>query len=104
MFALPARERLSEPRVPTDDPAVITILHADSHPHLEGRILNTSKNGLRLSLGVPLDPGVLIQIRRKEVITMAEVRYCIPADSGFRIGARILSTMSSHQEAQGQRR
>jgi PilZ domain len=96
---LPTRERRSETRVPTDDPAVVTILQPGSHPRLECQILNTSKNGVRLGLAVPLEPGVLIQIRLREVITMAEVRYCIPKGNVFQVGARILSTMSPGQEA-----
>jgi PilZ domain len=96
---LPARDRRSEPRVPTDDPAVITILLPGSHTRLEGRILNTSKNGARIELPVPVDPGVLIQMRLKDVIAMAEVRYCVPAGCGYRIGARIVSTMSSRANA-----
>jgi hypothetical protein len=96
---LPARERRSEPRVPADAPAVVTILLPGSHPHVEGRILDTSKNGVRIELAVPVDPGTLIQIRLKETIAMAEVRYCVPAGSGFRIGARIVSTMSSRASA-----
>jgi hypothetical protein len=93
--SLPAGERRSETRLPIDDPAIVTILQVASHPHLECRILETSKSGLRLGLPVPLEPGVLIQIRQKATITMAEVRYCIPAGGGFHIGARILSTMSA---------
>ena len=95
---MPARERRSETRVPADDPAIVTILQSGSHPHVECRILNTSKNGVRIELAVGVDPGMLIQIRLREVITMAEVRYCIPAGSGFRVGARILSTMSARQD------
>jgi len=91
-------ERRFEARVPADEPAVVTILQGDSHPHLEGQVLDTAQNGMRLGLPVPLEPGVLIQIRRKGAITMAEVRYCIPAGSGFHIGARILSTMSPSQD------
>ena len=96
-----ARERRSEARVPTDDPAVATILQPGSHPHLECRILNTSKKGLRIALAVALEPGVLIQIRLNEVITMAEVRYCVAAGDSFHVGARILSAMSSRQGAPG---
>jgi hypothetical protein len=96
---LPAGERRSETRFPADDPAVVTILQVDARPHIEGHILNTAKNGMRLGLPVALEPGVLIQIRRKGAITMAEVRYCIPVGSGFHIGARILSTMSPRLDA-----
>ena len=95
---MPAPERRSETRVPADVPAVVTILQGDSHPHLDCRILNTTRNGLRLGLGVALEPGVLIQIRLKGAITMAEVRYCVPVVSGFHIGARILSTMFARQD------
>ena len=93
------RERRSEPRVPSNDAAVVTILHPGSHPHLECRILNTSQSGLRIGLAVPIEPGMLIQIRVKQVITMAEVRYCIPAVGGFHAGAKILSTMSARANA-----
>ena len=86
----------SEVRFPPDDQAVVTILQVDTHPRLEA-IVDTAQNGVRLGLPVALEPGVLIQIRRKGGITMAEVRYCIPVGSGFHIGARILSTMSAGQ-------
>ena len=87
------RERRSETRFPADDSATVTILHGALHPHIEGHIVNTSKNGLHLTLPVPLEPGALIQVRLKDSITMAEVRYSVPADNGFHIGAKILSTM-----------
>src|SRR6266513_1572879 len=90
---LPPRERRSETRLPTDDSAVVTILQAESRPRLECHILDASKNGLRLKLGVPLEPGGLIQIRQKSAITMAEVRYCTQAGNGFHVGAKILSTI-----------
>jgi len=95
---LPFGERRSETRFPADDSAIVTILQGVSHPRLECRILNTSKDGLHLRLPVPIEPGALIQVRQKGAITMAEVRYCIPAGSGFHIGARILSTMSARQD------
>ena len=98
---MPARERRSETRVLTDESAIVTILQPGSHPHRECRILNTSKNGLGLGLAVALEPGALIQIRLQEVITMAEVRYCIPVGNIFHIGARILSTMSSRENVPG---
>lgn len=95
---MPSGERRSETRFPADDPALITILQVDSHPRLEGQVLDTAQNGMRLRLSIALEPGVLIQIRGKGAITMAEVRYCIPAGSGFHIGARILSTMAAPQD------
>jgi hypothetical protein len=55
--------------------------------------------GARIELTAPVDPGLLNQLRLKDVIAMAEVRYCVPAGSGFRIGARIVSTMSSRANA-----
>ena len=86
--SLRAGERRSETRLPIDDPAIVTILQVASHPHIEGYVLNTSKSGLRLGLPVPLEPGALIQIRRKGAITMAEVRYAVPAGKRFTLVPR----------------
>lgn len=53
--SLPAGERRSETRFPADDAAVVTILQVDARPHIEGHVLNTAINGMRLGLPVPLN-------------------------------------------------
>src|ERR1700733_2239329 len=52
-------EKRSEPRVPTDDPASMRILHPFMAERFAIRVLNVSKNGLKLSSSVRLRPVTL---------------------------------------------
>jgi hypothetical protein len=86
-------EQRSEIRTEQESPAMLTILQSGLHPHLSCQVLNASPGGMCLQCPSKMDPGTLIQVRLKEAIFMAEVRYCIPAAQNYRIGLEITDVM-----------
>jgi hypothetical protein len=69
-----------------DTPATMKILNPMSPGRLEIRVLETSTHGLRLRVPKFLSPGTAIQIRLKDSVTLAEVRYCRPTGAEFYVG------------------
>jgi c-di-GMP-binding flagellar brake protein YcgR len=85
-------ERRRDVRVPLDAPIWLRILNSESDasaPHIEGRILNISKRGMKLRLPSALEPGMPVQARMGGKIIMAEVRYCLPHNAEFHVGIEI---------------
>jgi hypothetical protein len=82
-------EKRKTPRVATDDPAVLTVLKPERSPRIKIRILDASKEGLKLELSNELMIGAIVQVHVRDLFILAEVRYCIPAGALFRAGALI---------------
>ena len=82
-------ERRRHPRVATDDPATVQILHPFSAGIWDVRIVDVSKSGLRAHTPKSLPPGSLIKVRMQCSVGCGDVRYCIPAESGFYVGVRL---------------
>ena len=57
------------------------------------RIVNTSKNGLRLRSAAGFPVGAMVQVRRKGFVVIGEVRYCSEVeDGGFYVRIEILTS------------
>lgn len=82
-------ENRKSPRVETDDPAVLTILKPERSSRVKIRILNASKEGLKLEVSAALMTGAFVQVHVRDLFILAEVRYCIAADALFHAGVRI---------------
>lgn len=54
------------------------------------KVLDVSKEGFKLLVPQPLDPGSTVQIRLKTAIALAEVRYCVPCGESYHAGVLIL--------------
>jgi hypothetical protein len=76
-------------RIPTDDPAVAKIIESDREISLDVRVLDVSAGGLCLQMERPVRPGAVIQIYFAKKIYIGEVRYCIEANEGFRLGVQV---------------
>ena len=76
-------------RVPTDDLAVLTILRPEPSGHIDTRVLDTSKEGLKLFIPRELMIGAAIQIHLRDLFILAEVRYCRSFGTGFHAGVLI---------------
>ena len=85
----PSSNRRSETRFPTDERAKMKVLRPLGDTGSEVRVLDISKGGLKLEVSALLHPGMLVQVRMKSAIALAEVRYCIPAAMGFHAGLRL---------------
>jgi PilZ domain len=81
-------ERRAHARIPTDEPATVRVLD-DWTPRLLGRVVNISESGLKVIIGALVYPGTLVQVRFKNIIAMAEVRYCIEKKAQFEIGLKV---------------
>ena len=79
----------SEPRFDTEGEGTLQELHPLSLERHRVRIVNVSKNGLGLVSLKAVLPGTIVQLRIKDVVELANVRYCSASDEGYRIGLRL---------------
>jgi hypothetical protein len=82
-------ERRKGRRVATDDPAVLTVLDPRQSRRTRMRIVDASKDGLKLLVPIELVRGAVVQIHVRDLFIMAEVRYCLSAGPTFQIGVQI---------------
>jgi PilZ domain/Putative zinc-finger len=82
-------ENRKSPRVATDDPAALTVLKPEQSARVQIRIVNASKEGLRLRIPHELLTGAIVQIHVRGLFILAEVRYCIEAGESFYAGVEI---------------
>ena len=82
-------ENRKSPRLETDDPAVLTILKPERSSRVKIRILNASKEGLKLEVSAELMRGAFVQVHVRELFILAEVRYCIAVGEVFHAGVQI---------------
>lgn len=81
--------RRIEARFSTDERAKMRVLRPLGPPGSEVRVLDISRGGLKLLVQEILQPGMLVQVRLKNAIALAEVRYCVPAHSGYYAGVKL---------------
>jgi PilZ domain len=93
-----SRQQHSEPaqseqrkhhRFPTDDPATMRLIYPADREPVEVRIVDASREGFKLALKSPLDPGSVVQVRMKSALAVGEVRYCHTRGSEFHAGVQV---------------
>ena len=82
-------EKRREHRIVVDESAVLQVMSPLSHEHLEVRLLDVSKNGLRFFAQVGVLPGSLVMVRIKGHLAFGEARYCVAATEGFFVGIQL---------------
>jgi hypothetical protein len=82
-------EKRGYPRLATDQPASLQLLHPFSVDSWDVRIVDVSEGGLRTHTPRQLMPGSLIRLKMQFSVACGDVRYCIPAGSGFYAGVRL---------------
>jgi hypothetical protein len=82
-------DRRKSPRTETDDPAVMTILKPDRSARIKVRILDASKEGLKILVPNELMKGMLVQVNVRDLFILAEVRYCRRSGAVFHAGVFI---------------
>ena len=82
-------ERRRQPRMPTDDPASIQIITPLSLERMDVRILDVSRNGLKIRTPKLLTTGAILQVRLRDLLIIGEVRYCVQTPDGFYAGLYI---------------
>jgi len=86
------RERRRFIRFATDEPVSVRILNPVSFARDAARVLDTSRDGLKLRVSEFLAPGSTIQVRLANAIAFGEIRYCKPVGSGFHVGVQLQDT------------
>lgn len=82
-------EKRREPRYATCEPVDVYLRDRDNL-HVTGILKNVSKNGMRIDLRIPMQPGDRIEVLLQNVaIIFAEVRYCRRSDACYQVGSVI---------------
>jgi hypothetical protein len=76
-------------RFATDDPAVLTVLKPEQPGRTKIKVVDASKDGLKLLVPYQLIAGMLIQLYVRDLFIMGEVRHCIAAGAAFHAGIQI---------------
>jgi hypothetical protein len=76
-------------RIPTDDPATLEVLGTSPVDHREVRIRDVSKGGMCIRTAKPVETGAQVKIQRGAMISIGEVRYCVPVGEMFHAGILI---------------
>lgn len=82
-------ENRRSPRVAINNPAVLTVLKPDPSPRIKMRILDASREGLKLQLPHSLMTGTLVQVHVRDLFILAEVRYSRRVGSMYHAGVQI---------------
>ncbi len=82
-------EQRKSPRLETDDPAVLTVMKPERMSRMRIRILDASREGLKLLVPFELATGTFVQVHMRDLFILAEVRYSIPAGDEFHAGVLI---------------
>ena len=75
------------------------VLHPLSTARIDVRVLDVSKDGLRLRVPEFLQPGSVIQVRLESSIALGEVRYCRAAHGGFDAGIQLQDVFENPNKA-----
>jgi hypothetical protein len=89
-------ERRREPRVSTDDAALMQVLNPLMDGRLAVRVLDVSRNGLKLKTETQLQRGTLVQIYIKNIVAMGEVRHCERIGDEYYAGVRLDDVLTHH--------
>ena len=87
-------ERRHELRVRTNDLAVLQVVTPFSEEHLNARVTNVSNSGLQISLGVALEPGSVVKVKRGATVFFGQVRYCRGDAAKFSAGLHLQESVS----------
>jgi len=82
-------EERRDPRFATNGRGVLQIVSPYSAECLDVRVVDVSKNGLRVHMDASVMPGSLVKVKMKDYIGFGESRYCVAADKGFFVGVHL---------------
>jgi len=90
-------ERRREVRVPTSDTASVQVISPPTRESLDVRVLDVSRNGLKISTSKFLKAGVILRVQLRNAWIVGEVRYCVATDDGFCVGLYIQNCVERRQ-------
>jgi PilZ domain len=80
------KERRKEPRIAFDTPVTVTLLDPREPPPIEGRVVDMSGSGLRLSVPLPIPSGIPVQVEGADMLLLGESLRCQPDGERYQIG------------------
>jgi len=86
---LAGEERRREPRYPTNCTALVRSLNPLAPGRVFAKVIDVSRNGMKLHLGTSFYPGTTIHIFLRATLLIGEVRYSKPVGGGFEHGIAI---------------
>ena len=82
----PGAERRRVRRLVTNDPAIIHSLNSLSPDFTAVKVLDVSRQGLKLRIGRQFLTGSEIQVKLKDLFVLGKIRYCVQVGSCFLAG------------------
>ena len=82
-------DRRGSDRVQIDAPASLRMLDPVGPERIEVRVRDVSTRGCKIHAPHFIQRGILVQIRFADAIAEGEVRYCVPAKTGFYAGVEL---------------
>jgi hypothetical protein len=83
------KEKRSQPRTACDDPGVLQKINPFSSDRENVRILDVSKDGMKVGAPSSLEPGTTVKVRLKSMIAFGEVRYCRAVGEAYHAGIQL---------------
>jgi hypothetical protein len=90
-------EKRREHRIPADDPGQMQTFSPFSPTKARIRIMDVSRNGLRVRTSQLVQRGTIVQVRIRDAVVLGEVRYCVAAGAEFDAGIQIQDIFPIHQ-------
>lgn len=91
-------ERRAEPRYLVKEDAFVWDLHHMKAGYQSARIVDVSRNGMRLELSGRLIQGSQVAIDFRGMIICGTVQYCGLIENGFALGIRIKDVLDPLRE------
>ena len=86
-------EKRREVRVETDERAFVQMMNPFSPDRLPVSILNQSESGMGIGSATFLPRGAEVWVFRGKARLIGKIRYCVPAEKGFRAGIDVSGSM-----------
>lgn len=82
-------EKRADPRMEANASAILTVIRQEPSPRLKMRVLEASRQGLKLLVPEELMTGEMVQLYVRDLFILAEVRNCRKVGKAFHAGVQI---------------
>jgi hypothetical protein len=88
-------EKRREHRYPVNETGIVYAVAPLKRDRVAVRVIDMSRNGLKLQVATPIDPGTEIQVMLQDLFVLGEVRYCRGADGCFHLGMLVKDVLQA---------
>jgi hypothetical protein len=92
----------TEPRIPMDMPAEVTV--AGVGVPLQARLVNMSASGLGLNVGQHIAAGEMVYVKLETGFAFGEIRHCSKISIGYRVGLKLDEFITREDERRAVKR